>query len=247
MNKKLLDTTKRKAGTIAVCTALVLTLGASTALAADTTQGANAGFPLLTKAGALKIWDSAIPVGAVKINDGELSGIVHSTLAVKTENGVTQYSTDGGQTWSETAPDGFNVNVNPAGIVSVSSGFFTPAAGQGFLQGILVKVKEDGQAQHSTDGGETWQDGFPEGAAAKTLPSLEALPLQDIELQDGANIVIHGELPVMPVGVAGSFAVKTENGVTQYSTDGGKTWSETIPEEYGVNFTPAGPISVRKL
>jgi hypothetical protein len=215
MNKELLDTAKRKAGTIAICTALVLTLGASTALAADTTQDANAGLPLLTKAGVLKIWDSAIPVGTTTITDGELAGIVHSTLAVKTENGVTQYSTDGGQTWSETAPDGFNVAVNPEGSVSVSSGFFSPVAGQAFSQGILVKVNEDGQAQHSTDGGETWQDGFPEGAAAKTLPSpsFEALPLQDIELQAGANIVIHGELSVMPVGVAGSLTAKTENGI----------------------------------
>lgn len=109
MKGKFFSTSKRKAGTIAViCTAMVLTLGASTVFAANTdTQSVNNGL------------FKAVAAGVVEVRTGEIPDGVNAGFAVKVENGVTLYSTDGGKTWSETVPDGYNVDAAPDGRVTV--------------------------------------------------------------------------------------------------------------------------------
>jgi hypothetical protein len=87
----------------------------------------------------------------------------------------------------------------------------------------LAIVSEDGVTRFSTDGGETWQEGYPDGYSLSDdgqggtlIGSVEGLSA------DGEKIYL-GE------DVTESLSVRSQNGVTSYSTDGGQTWSEDIP------------------
>lgn len=82
-----------------------------------------------------------------------------NSLQVKMENGVRSYSTDGGRTWSENAPDGVTVSEKD-GKVTITNGV-PPEDGIG--QGLLSKV-ENGVRTYSTDGGKTWSKNPPAGA-----------------------------------------------------------------------------------
>lgn len=85
---------------------------------------------------------------------------------------------------------------------------------------LQVKV-EDGVARYSTDDGKTWSAEAPEGAVRVTDA-------------DGKVTVTRGAAPAEgddgPTDTSGvsSLLIKVEDGVKQYSTDGGKTWS-TLP------------------
>lgn len=87
---------------------------------------------------------------------------------------------------------------------------------------LQVKV-EDGVTHYSTDDGTTWSTEAPDGVTA----TMDA---------DGKVTVTRGNPPAAgegsPTEVSGhtSLLVKVENGVTKYSTDGGQTWSEQLPE-----------------
>lgn len=78
----------------------------------------------------------------------------------------------------------------------------------------------NGVIQYSTDDGDTWNDGYPEGVTVT-------------EGKDGRTLVTHGEIP--KDGEGNSLMVKNENGVTSYSTDNGETWSQDAPEGVTVN------------
>lgn len=125
MNKKILsklDTIKRKAGAIVLCTVLVAALGVSTVFAASSVDSLqikmeNGVRSYSTDDG--KTWSQDAPDGVtvgeedgkvtitkgVPPKDGEENGML-----IKMENGVRYYSIDGGKTWSQDAPDGVTIN-----------------------------------------------------------------------------------------------------------------------------------------
>ncbi|MGE5614458.1 MAG: exo-alpha-sialidase [Bacillota bacterium] len=81
-----------------------------------------------------------------------------SFLQVRMENGVRTYSTDGGRTWSQDAPDGVTVSEEDGKITITNSVF--PKGGEG--TGMLIKT-EDGVRYYSVDGGKSWRQTAPEG------------------------------------------------------------------------------------
>jgi hypothetical protein len=85
--------------------------------------------------------------------DGEGNGILS-----KMEDGVRYYSTDGGKTWSQKAPEGVTVS-DKDGKLTITNGT-PPKDGEG--NGMLSKM-EDGVRYYSTDGGKTWTQNAPKG------------------------------------------------------------------------------------
>ncbi|WP_082053641.1 WD40/YVTN/BNR-like repeat-containing protein [Gordoniibacillus kamchatkensis] len=178
----MMEATKKKAGVALLCGALLATLGTGTALAANSIASAKTG------------------------------------LQVKVENGVRLYSTDGGKTWSKNPPDGVTVSEQD-GKITFSNGT-PPKDGEG--KGTLFKM-ENGVGSYSTDGGKTWGDKAPDGAQDKVTIG-----------EDGKVTHKQGNPSEAPNGTGlharTELAVKIENGVRLYSTDGGKTWSQTPPD-----------------
>lgn len=74
------------------------------------------------------------------------------------EDSIRYFSTDGGDTWSQTAPEGVMVREED-GKITITNGI-PPKDGEG--NGMLSKV-EDGVRCYSTDGGMTWSQDAPEG------------------------------------------------------------------------------------
>jgi hypothetical protein len=81
------------------------------------------------------------------------------SLAIKVDNGVKSYSTDEGQNWSQTAPDG--VTVNQDGSVRFKD-LTPPENAKDAKDGILLR-NDNGVRSYSTDGGKTWTEGVPNG------------------------------------------------------------------------------------
>ncbi len=146
----ILNTGKKKAGIVAVCTALTLTLGATTVFAANTATGGKLGDLFRLDNGKAsystdggQTWNEGTPAdsafhysldegktwqeGLPPAGSGEKSLVVQGDLPAegdhsimtRNKNGVISYSSDGGQTWSTTAPDGFSTTVNPDGSISM--------------------------------------------------------------------------------------------------------------------------------
>ncbi len=94
----------------------------------------------------------------------EMDGV--SSLDVKSENGVTLYSEDRGESWSEAVPEGVTVTEGEDGTVTISSGdqldFVPEEVEVSEVSDIAVK-SEDGVVSYSTDGGESWSEEVPEG------------------------------------------------------------------------------------
>ena len=189
MNKKILsklDTTKKKVGAIVLSTVLLGTLAVGTAYAASSMN------PL-----------------QVKTENGERDGVLS-----KMEDGVRHYSTDGGKTWSQNAPEGVTVS-DKDGKFTITNGI-PPKDGE--RDGVLSKM-EDGVRHYSTDGGKTWSQNAPEGVTVSD--------------KDGKFTITNGIPP--KDGEGDGMLIKTENGVRYYSIDGGKTWSQNAPEGVTVN------------
>ena len=81
-----------------------------------------------------------------------------NTLQVKTENGVRSFSTDGGETRSQNAPEGVTVREED-GKITITKGI-PPKFGEG--NQMLIKV-EDSVRYYSTDGGKIWSQDAPNG------------------------------------------------------------------------------------
>lgn len=134
------STGKKKFLALALTGAFVLTLGTGAAYAAKTDS-------------------SILPKGlSVFAQWGDENG----SIAVKEEDGTRSYSTDGGENWTETAPEGLveapieygelpDPDTLPEGSFSVS-----------------VRLDEDGTPSYSTDGGKTWSKEVPEGVTIST-------------------------------------------------------------------------------
>ncbi|SNS93232.1 BNR/Asp-box repeat-containing protein [Anaerovirgula multivorans] len=152
-----------------------------------------------------------------------------ATMLRKIEDGVTIYSTDGGQTWSENAPEGvteFNGKEGSRGFIRGMgfNGEFND--GTGYMMkskdgaGYMVKV-EDGTKLYSIDGGETWSENAPEGMPA--FNGKEGTVIRGTGPNDGTGYM-------MKTRDGTGYMVKIENETKLYSTDGGETWSENVPE-----------------
>ena len=173
--KPALTGRKAKILSIALCAAVVLSIGTLTALAA-----AGESFPALSF-----------------FKPGEK----FSGLAVRNDDNGTSFSTDGGETWSDTAPEGvtytevitddgeslqITVSVDeddPDGVFverdseaylsTFSSSAFAEISqedleprlspdGMEYLHMLRVDVEDD-KIYHSLDNGETWIEGLPDG------------------------------------------------------------------------------------
>lgn len=222
----MLDTTKKKAGVALLCGSLVAAIGTGTVFAAGSTNSlmgkmengvgsySTDGGKTWSKNAADGVLLTEDKDGKVTISngtppkDGEGKGIL-----CKVENGVGSYSTDGGKTWSKNTPDGLTVSndgktsimrENPSDNENPPEGVDT--------KGLMVKV-ENGVSLYSTDSGKTWSKNAPDGVTVS---------------QDGKITMMNGIPPKNGDG-KGTLS-KVENGVSSYSTDGGKTWSEKAPD-----------------
>ncbi|MCY9523226.1 glycoside hydrolase, partial [Paenibacillus apiarius] len=112
----VMNTAKKKAGAAILCGALALTLGSGTTTFAA--EGAT------------------------------------DSLLVKHENGVINYSTDGGQTWNENAPANMQAIKIGEGNMKINNKF---APEDGIKMKVMVK-EENGKKLYSTDDGQTWSE-----------------------------------------------------------------------------------------
>lgn len=269
---RISETGRRRASVIALCAVLALVLGTVTAFAVGaateetlgelfrlengkasySTDGgqtwnegapANGGIHYSLDEG--KTWsDGLSPEGSGEntlVASGQIPDGTESSydLAVKEVDGVLQYSTDGGKTWSTDVPSGVEVAEDGSIWASFGNG---PDAG---AKMSLIKV-EDGIAYYSTGSDETWIEGLPSGNDIRY--SLDegktwnnGLPPAD---SGGQSLVAIGTPPAE--GEANGFITRNEKGVMSYSTDGGKTWSDTAPEGYKTTINPDGSVSVGK-
>lgn len=221
MKGKMMDSAKKKAGVVLLFGALVAALGVGTAYAANFNSSLQVkmenGVRLYSTDGG-KTWSKNAPNGVtVSDNDGKLTvtngtppkdGEGKGTLT-KVENGVRSYSTDGGKTWSETAPDGAEDSKTIGEDRKMIHKLGDPS---GSANGTSLQVKiENGVRLYSTDGGNTWSETAPSGVTVSD--------------KDGKLTISNGTPPEN--GEANGTLSKMENGVRSYSSDGGKTWSET--------------------
>ncbi|NGP57311.1 exo-alpha-sialidase [Paenibacillus thiaminolyticus] len=243
----VMNTTKKKAGAAILCGALALTLGtgATTTFAAegkmDSLMAKNENGVITYSTDGGQTWSEKAPANmqAVKMGEGNMmiknklasEGGIKAKVMVKEENGTKLYSTDDGQTWSETAPEGM-----PAFDMGGEGNILFKMNG-GSEDGIRIKVmvkEENGTKLYSTDDGQTWSEMAPEG--------LPALP-------DGEGNVKFKMEGGSEDGVKIKVMVKEENGTKLYSTDEGQTWSETAPEgmpAFGKGKGEQGGIAIQK-
>jgi len=94
-------------------------------------------------------------ISAFAANNGEGAGLF------RMEDGKGSYSADGGETWTEGAPDGFhNRELEDGGSISWVGGPEPPEPGDG-ADTFGAKL-EDGKMLYTTDG-VTWSETPPEG------------------------------------------------------------------------------------
>ena len=115
---------KIRVSSIAICAVLMLIIGTMTAFAAvnaekNLVKNENGVVSHSSDDGAT--WQEGAPEGMTQIinEDGStLSYVgdppeeVAGSLSIRHENGVASYSTDGGKTWSDKAPNGFTENAD---------------------------------------------------------------------------------------------------------------------------------------
>lgn len=182
-----------------MCGIMVLAMGTGAALAADKGEA-----------------KPATMTYAAEDAEGNVT-MSHGSIMVKTdEDGVTRYSTDGGETWTEGLPEGMEFELNEDGSL----------AGHSFILGdgeisegaefstMMIQTDDDGNTRYSTDGGETWTEGLPEGA----------------EFGISGGIPSDAEHSRMMIKM-------DDEGSVSYSTDGGETWTEGLPDgaEFEIN------------
>jgi len=244
--KKIMNITKKKAGASILCGALVLTLGTGKAFASDvddSVQIKNENGVITYSIDGGQTWSEDAPEGLtgfesedgkIKIKNANISkGDIGISVQVKLEDGVKLYSTDGGQTWSENAPEGLTEFKNEDGKIEIKNANISRDD-----IGINVKVKlEDGVKLYSTDGGQTWNENAPEGVEAFTKEDGKVGIKNSDQTESGLFIggQVKSEDGILSKG-GNSFMVKNENGTRFYSEDGGQTWSEDLPEGMSIEI-----------
>lgn len=191
-----------------MCGIMVLVVGTGAALAADNKDAK----PVTLAAGEAG-------QGSIMVETGE--------------DGVTRYSTDGGETWTESLPEGMEFELNEDGSRVGHSFIF----GDGEIPegaGLMVQKDEEGNTRYSTDGGETWTEGLPEG--------------EGFELNEDGTIDGSFALPGIPSDAEMSTMMikMDEEGNASYSTDGGETWTEGLPEGAEFEFNEDGGSMVKQ-
>lgn len=154
-----------------------------------------------------------------------------NSVIMKRENDSWQFSSDGGETWTDEAPEG--VEVGDDGTVTWKS-----------EDGKQVSEYDpsNGQWKYSDDGGKTWSDPLQEIEDwienGFTMSVAEGILMK---LQDGKVVYSTDEGKTwseeVPEGLEvpeNSVIAKGEDGKMKYSTDGGKTWSEEKPEGFEI-------------
>ena len=133
---------KKRALMGVACGALLLTLGAGSALAGD----------------EMPIQIEGEPIKNIHFTTCNVA-LEGDSLLVQMEDGQTRHSTDGGETWIDGVPAG---TVTKAGF---GEGMPHMLDGDAIPKGAIgIAVKNtDGKMQFSTDGGETWTDEAPTG------------------------------------------------------------------------------------
>lgn len=151
MNKfsTLIRTGKKKAITLALVGALAITLGGGAAVTA------NAAGIQLEDVTSFFTWESD----------------ENANLSVRDEDGVRSYSTDGGNTWSETAPEGLVVSEVADASVCVQDGG---------ISSISVNMGENEVPQYSIDGGATWSTELPEGMSITVEENGNSITMESI-------------------------------------------------------------------
>jgi len=129
----ILNTTKKKMGAALLCATLAATIGTGTVLASNSTNSlfykvVNGVKSYSTDGG--KTWSGKAPEGvtideAKDSTGGDLKGLSFEGtngggLAVRMENGVRSYSTDGGKTWSKDVPKGVTISEDGKKIKSAT-------------------------------------------------------------------------------------------------------------------------------
>ncbi|WP_031418042.1 WD40/YVTN/BNR-like repeat-containing protein, partial [Lysinibacillus sphaericus] len=119
------------------------------------------------------------------------------------------YSTDGGKTWDKHTPtskSALAANLPQSGTE------------------VTAQVKqENGVNLYSTDGGKTWD---------KHTPTTKDQAVKIVSMKDGiAQFEAVNEADLKNAESSMQIMIKQENGVTLYSTDKGKTWSEKAPNK----------------
>ncbi len=89
---------------------------------------------------------------------------------------------------------------------------------------VTAQVKqENGVNLYSTDGGKTWD---------KHTPTTKDQAVKIVSMKDGiAQFEAVNEADLKNAESSMQIMIKQENGVTLYSTDKGKTWSEKAPNK----------------
>lgn len=128
------------------------------------------------------------------------------------------------------------------GALVLSLGTLTAFAANDADNKVTIKSEDvDGVSTHSysTDDGQTWNTGLPEGAVITTDENGEdgVVITYDASDENDQSLTMKEEDDVI-----NSMSVKVEDGVTSYSTDGGKTWTEGVPE--GVTTDEDGTTTV---
>jgi len=78
------------------------------------------------------------------------------SISIEEEDGVVQFSTDDGQTWSEEAPEGLTV-IEEGNQQIITDGDLFDVSGDDTMAPL-----EEGEIRYSIDGGETWIETNPE-------------------------------------------------------------------------------------
>ena len=142
-------------------------------------------------------------------------------MKIRRTNGNWEFSSDGGITWSRTAPEGIyededcrlrynNSESNNGNNSSDEETFKFPISDKNGKSTIMKR--KDNKWKFSSDGGKTWSEEKPEGVDVDKDGKLTW------ESEDGKKV--------------SKFDPETNQ--WKYSEDGGKTWSEQKPEGYEI-------------
>lgn len=182
-------------------------------------------------------------------------------LKIRRTNGKWEFSSDGGITWSRTAPEGIyededgrlrynNSKSNNVNNSSDEDTFKFPFSDKNDKSTIMKR--EDNKWKFSSDGGKTWSEERPEGVKVDkdgklTWESEDGKKVSEFDpetnqwkySEDGGKTWSEPLKDIedwlengFTVPVEGGVSMKFKDGKVQYSTDGGKTWSEEAPEGF---------------
>ncbi|MCJ8015315.1 hypothetical protein MUG84_26980 [Paenibacillus sp. KQZ6P-2] len=204
---------KKKVGAAVICGALVMSIGTGAAFAASKYS------PLsnLDENGTVSHSSGEDGTPGIKIRMKDENGKVNETtgdqfhaklksglMIARNIDGKLKFSTDGGKTWSETAPDGVTVN-------------------------------EDGSISGS-------YDGIPVPPAPSSPPEYNSVQKSALNIIDENGKVNETTGDQFQTKLkSGLMIARNIDGKLKFSTDGGKTWSETAPD--GVTVNEDGSIS----